>query len=228
MDNTVVGVRVVAAYDFEASGDEGWTVAAPNNATRPGNWDSRGPDRDRRSAGERQLAEGRYPLLVHGPGFGGRGLGENDVDGGSARRSSPPFDLDGTASATLRYARWYSNDTGASPGADVFNVDLSDDGGVSWTSAEVVGPTGAGTTGGWVETSIDIGALVALTDQVRVRFVASDLGSGSIVEAAVDDVAGRGGRPGSGLSSARQLLRCPPTSGPRARSWPRAAPPTSP
>ena len=76
-------------------------------------------------------------------GGAGGPLGDTDAAGRRTAPLSPPFELDGSASATLRYARWYSNDTGASPGADVFNVDLSDDGGVSWTSAEVVGPTGA-------------------------------------------------------------------------------------
>ena len=32
-----VGVRVVAAYDFEAAGDQGWTIGSPNNATT-GEW----------------------------------------------------------------------------------------------------------------------------------------------------------------------------------------------
>ncbi|MDG1049302.1 MAG: M14 family zinc carboxypeptidase, partial [Planctomycetota bacterium] len=182
-----VGVRVVAAYDFEAAGDQGWTIGSPNNATT-GEWTRADPIGTAAQPENDNSPSPGTRCWFTGQGSVGGGLGENDVDGGSTALFSPLFDLDGSATATLRYVRWYSNDEGASPGADVFNVDLSDDGGVSWTSAEVVGPTGAGTTGGWIEASVDIGAYVALTDQVRVRFVASDLGSGSIVEAAVDDV----------------------------------------
>ena len=182
-----VGVRVVAAYDFEAAGNQGWTIGSPNNATT-GEWTRADPIGTAAQPENDNSPSPGTRCWFTGQGSLGGGLGENDVDGGSTALFSPLFDLDGSATATLRYVRWYSNDEGASPGADVFNVDLSDDGGVSWTSAEVVGPTGAGTTGGWIEASVDIGAYVALSDQVRVRFVASDLGSGSIVEAAVDDV----------------------------------------
>ncbi len=41
--------------------------------------------------------------------------------------------------------------------------------------------------GGWYVRSHRIADFVALTSQFRIRFVASDLGSGSIVEAAIDD-----------------------------------------
>ena len=53
---------------------------------------------------------------------------------------------------------------------------------------ETVGPTGPETAGGWILHSFDAGSLIDLTDQVRLRFVAADLGQLSIVEAAIDDV----------------------------------------
>ncbi|MGD2016521.1 MAG: M14 family zinc carboxypeptidase [Planctomycetota bacterium] len=191
----VIGVRTVAAFDFEAAGDEGWTVGSPNNAST-GEWTRDDPIGTAAQPENDHTPAPGTRCWFTGQGSVGGSLGQNDVDGGSTTLVSPVFDLAGASSATLAYARWYSNDTGASPGADVFEVDLSDDGGATWTSAEVVGPTGAGTTGGWVEVELDIGAFVALTDQVRVRFIASDLGSGSIVEAALDDVVVRAADPG--------------------------------
>jgi len=67
-------------------------------------------------------------------------------------------------------------------------VDISDDGGSTWTNVETVGPSGPEVVGGWIFHEFHVAAFVTPTDQVVVRFVAADLGSGSVVEAAIDDV----------------------------------------
>jgi hypothetical protein len=66
-------------------------------------------------------------------------------------------------------------------------VDISNDDGVTWTNAETVGPSGAGTSGGWVYHEFDVADFVTPTSEVRLRFIASDEGDGSLVEAALDD-----------------------------------------
>ncbi len=67
-------------------------------------------------------------------------------------------------------------------------VDVSDDDGATWSSLETVGPVGA-VTGGWVrKTHLITDAGIAQTDQLRIRFVAQDLGGESTVEAGVDGV----------------------------------------
>lgn len=182
-----VGVRTVASFDFEAAGNQGWSVGAPNDATT-GNWTVGDPVGTAAQPENDNTPGAGTRCWFTGQGSVGGSLGANDVDSGRTTLLSPAFDLDGATSATLRFARWYSNDAGATPNADIFEVDLSSDGGATWTNALTVGPTGAGTSGGWIETSLDIGASVALTGDVRVRFIASDLGNGSIVEAAIDDV----------------------------------------
>ena len=53
---------------------------------------------------------------------------------------------------------------------------------------ETVGPTGAGTSGGWIFVEHQIESTVVPTDNMRVRFTASDLGDGSVIEAGVDAV----------------------------------------
>ncbi|MEO0664041.1 MAG: hypothetical protein AAFZ87_21130, partial [Planctomycetota bacterium] len=87
----------------------------------------------------------------------------------------------------VSYWRWYSNGEGGNPNADTFDIAISNDGGTNWTALESVGPAGPGTSGGWINVSFRIADFVTPTSQMRVRFVASDTGGGSIVEAAIDD-----------------------------------------
>ena len=101
---------------------------------------------------------------------------------------SPALDLSGEDDPSLGYWRWYSNDKGSSPGADVFTVDVSNDGGSSWTNVETVGPTGPDTVGGWIYHNFRVADFVTPSADVRLRFIAADEDNGSIVEAAVDDV----------------------------------------
>lgn len=125
---------------------------------------------------------------VTGQGSAGGSLGENDVDGGFTSLLSPVYDLSGMSDPLISYWRWYSNGTGGAPGADIFEVDISNDAGLSWSSVEVVGPTGAGTGGGWISYSFNVASVVTPTDMVQMRFRASDLATGSIVEAGIDDL----------------------------------------
>jgi len=84
----------------------------------------------------------------------------------------------------VRYSRWFTNDKGGSPGeaTDTFKIDVSNDDGGSWTPLEEIG---AGTPLEWV--AVELPLPIAATSQMRVRFIAEDQGSGSLVEAGVDD-----------------------------------------
>jgi hypothetical protein len=113
--------------------------------------------------------------------------GNSDVDGGTTILTSPLLDAS-AGPATISYWRWYSNTQGDNPMADTFVVEISDDGGATWETLEVVGPSGPEVDGGWFNKEFLIADFVDLTDQIRVRFSASDLGGGSIVEAGVDGV----------------------------------------
>mgnify|MGYP006268876855 CR=1 FL=1 len=116
----------------------------------------------------------------------------SDVDGGTTILNSPVIDITGLDDPTLSYARWYDNTVGAAPQADVFTVQVSDDAGSTWTDLEVVGPTindvNPEVSGGWVFKTFTIADFVTPTSSFRVRFIASDLGSGSVVEAGVDAI----------------------------------------
>ena len=61
---------------------------------------------------------------------------------------------------------------------------ISNDNGANWTRST----PRAGATTRWEEQAIRVADYVTPTFQMKVRFVAADLGSGSIVEAAIDDI----------------------------------------
>jgi hypothetical protein len=111
-------------------------------------------------------------------------LGCNDIDSGTTTLLSPVYDLTGAAQAVIKYDRWYSNSTGANAGQDYWVVDVSNDGGGSWVNFENTN-TSAHV---WTSMAIDIIALFGTPGLVQLRFQASDLGSGSLVEAGVDDI----------------------------------------
>ena len=92
--------------------------------------------------------------------------------------------------AVISYYRWYSNDFGNAPNSDTFVIEISNNGGSSWVNLETVGPTGPEVSGGWIFKQFILDSdTIEPTDNMRIRFTASDLGDGSVVEAGVDAVA---------------------------------------
>jgi Zn-dependent metalloprotease len=112
--------------------------------------------------------------------------GESDVDNGSVTLMSPALQLEGF-DASISYAYWYSNDVGNAPHADYMSVDVSSDDGVTWENARIIGPV-VNSSGGWYTDQLIVSDFVTPTNFVRVRFVASDMGDDSNIEAAIDDV----------------------------------------
>lgn len=173
-------VTTLLDEDFESN--SGWTVTG--NAT-DGQW-------------QRGIPAGggdRGDPATDGDGSGScyvtdNVAGNSDVDGGSTVLTSPILDASGAVgpNGKISYYRWYSNTFGAAPEADIFVVEISNDGGATWTNLETVGPTGPEVSGGWILKSFTIEDFVVPTNQVRLRFTASDLGEGSVVEAAVDGI----------------------------------------
>ena len=178
-----LGTANLASDDLEAT--SGWTVGAPGDDATTGIWTLADP-----------IGTAVQPADDHTPGgtqcwFTGQGSnggsdGENDIDGGKTTLVSPAFDLSAASGPTLSYWRWYKND-GNGTVDDVFRVEITADGS-NWTLVEELGPNDAQSSGGWFQHTVAVSNFVTPSSSVQLRFVASDEGSGSIVEAAIDDI----------------------------------------
>lgn len=176
-------LELVLVDDFE--NESGWTVGAPDDDATTGIWERANPSGTAAQPEDDHTPGAGELCYVTGAATGGS-LGGNDIDNGKTTLFSPVYDLSGYDLPVIGYWRWYSNDQGAAPNADVFVVDITTDG-VNWVNVETVGPAGEGTSGGWLRHEFRVSDYVTPTATVQLRFVASDEGAGSIVEAALDD-----------------------------------------
>jgi len=120
---------------------------------------------------------------ITGQGEPGGGAGDNDIDGGTTTLYSAVYDLTDATAASVRFWRWYSNDKGADPNNDIWTVQVRNNGG-AWQTIE----SNQNDQNSWVERNDDLYARFGTEiGEVQLKFIASDLNSGSLVEAGVDD-----------------------------------------
>ncbi len=163
----------------------GWTVGAPTDtATTAGRWQRADPQATAAQP-ENDASPAGTLCWITGP-LAGTGTGANDVDGGATTLTSPRLNASAPAGteAWISYARWFSNNAGSEPSADVMFVELSPDDGTTWQPLE----SAYDNAGVWLTRRFRIADVVAPTDRLRVRFIAFDGRGGSIVEAGVDDL----------------------------------------
>ncbi len=185
-NSAIIGSNETAVFADNFQSSQGW-VSTVSGATT-GQWE-RGVPADPFGAAPPTDYDGSGQCYVTDNRVGGS-IGAYDIDGGSVFLTSPAMDATGGAEAFLSYARWYDNTgagSGADPNNDIFVVEVSNNNGGSWVNLETVGPA-AQSNGGWYHKTFKLSDTIALSNQMKVRFTASDLGSGSVVEAAVDAV----------------------------------------
>jgi len=168
--------------DFEAD-DGQWTGIAPNDAAT-GRFEWADPEGTGAQPEDDATPPPGVNAWVTGP-LAGTGLGSFDVDTGTTTIASPLIDITGRPSPQLIVSAFFNNDFGANPGEDPFRVDISGNGGASWT------PVLSTLTdiAAWTTLQFAIVPAVPATNQFRVRVQTQDLGvGGSLVEAGIDEV----------------------------------------
>jgi hypothetical protein len=176
----MTGIQVVFADDFET--DRGWTVGAAGDGATTGIWLRTHPVGTTYQAENDHTPDPGHLCFVTGNGAVGGGAGDQDVDGGRTSLLSPVMDLSGATWARLTYERWFVDATNLD---DDLWVYLSDDGGTTWTVLERLQSSAYP----WATATFpDLGQVLPLTSQMRLKFAAEDIGSASLVEAALDDL----------------------------------------
>jgi hypothetical protein len=174
------GVSLVLVEDCEA--DLGWTLGAPGDNASTGIWIRADPVGTSYQPEDDHSADPGTICFVTGNANPGDSAGANDVDDGHTTLISPIFDLDEASWASISYWRWYTDGTNND---DTFRVDISNDAGGSWSELETV----TASAYPWMKVEFeDLGSRITLTDQMQLRFIAEDIGSGSLVEALIDDL----------------------------------------
>ena len=162
--------------------DRGWVVGSPDDTAETGVWVRAVPAGTEAQPDDDSALDAGPLCYITGNNTPGASSGVNDVDGGATTLTSRALDASGDGEAFVSYDRWYSNDRGDNPNEDVLRVEISDDGGATWTLLEETDEN----ANAWVFREFRVSDYVSETSSLRVRFIASDDGAPSIVEAGVD------------------------------------------
>ena len=161
--------------------DMGWTVGSPLDSGVNGRWARTVPK----------------PVILIGdtlqPPFGRSGAGDacfvtggtnslsDNIDGRSTL-TSPVFSAADMAKPAVTY--WLFTNTRSVPVDDTLFVQVSSDGGSTWTTAQVI----TGKQGRWKQHHIALADIVTPSATMALRFTARDGGFVTVFDAAVDDV----------------------------------------
>ncbi|MEE8575840.1 MAG: M28 family peptidase [candidate division Zixibacteria bacterium] len=172
--STILEERTVFfSDDFET--DQGWTVMGTYS---PGRWERGSPAGGLAAGAPLHDFDRSGQCWLTGNGV------EGDVDNGATVIVSPIYDMTGT-DYMIGYARWLNTSRGPAPFEDRLLVQISNNNGSSWVTADSAGPI-TDASGGWISHAFLVSDFVEPNEWIRVRFWAEDYGFNSMVEAAID------------------------------------------
>lgn len=181
----LVGFTKIFTEDFDLFGGL-WQEVAPGDNATTGTWQQYIPDQTIVNNAvvqpNYQVTPGGLICYVTG-GQGGSQAGDYDVDNGKTTLTSPVFDLTSYTNPTIEYYRWYTNDQGATPGTDFWQVLISNDG-VNYIPIENTSISDHS----WRNNVFRINDYLPSTSTFTIRFIAEDANAGSLVEALMDDM----------------------------------------
>ena len=179
---TAMGSSLTTTFNDTFDADMGWTVANDPSLTT-GAWARANPNGTtnggQQANPENDSSDPGTFCMFTGQGTVGGAIGAADVDGGPTTLTSPVFDLTG-ANGIIEFQRWFYNDDGD----DSLIVQISNNGGASWTTVETVMFTGSQNS--WTSATVFVNNVIASTNNMRLRFMTSDNPNDSITEAALD------------------------------------------
>jgi hypothetical protein len=177
--------NIIYAQDFEAATD--WTTDPTHSATT-GAFVRLDPNPSGFQPGDDTTPAPGVNAWFTAQNFQGSNF-VDDVDGGIAATRSPVFDATGLTSVKLTM-NWFhgQQDQGDDPAGDFFRIQLSNDGGATYP-VNLVSIGDVATAAVWQTLSVDLGAVITLTDQMRLRVQVSEAPpAGDIIEGGIDDV----------------------------------------
>lgn len=177
------GGQTVYSDDFETSA--GWTVNPSGSDTATaGQWERAAPQATSWNGLPLQLGtttSGTNALVTGAQA--GSSVGSNDIDGGATSARSPVIALPAQGDLSLTLSLYLAHLDNAS-GSDYLRVSVVHSGG---TTVLIDRPGAATNQGGsWSTASADLDPYAG--QDIRLLIETADAGSGSLVEAAVDDV----------------------------------------
>ncbi len=174
--------------DFETGLPGGWTVVSDPSVSA-GAWELVDPIGTTSGgvASQPENAASGTLCWITGNGPIGGAAGTADLDGGPTHLISPSLNLAGS-NPVISFNLWYANIETDPTQMDNFVVSVSNDGGVTWTTALIVGGA-LGTSGTWQNFSFTVSDFVTPSVNTQVRFTATDAPNNSLVEAGIDDFA---------------------------------------
>ena len=191
----MVGYDLIEEEDFDFSMGF-WQTGDVNDNATTGLWEIGSPIGSYTDNGDLVQTNQQHTLNGSDCAFTGNassssdGIGTNDVDGGNTTLYSPTYDLSSYINPAFSYWRWFTNNTGANPGADWWQVLITDNG-VNWNYIE----NNKSSDNSWRKFAFRVSDYVGLTNNVQLKFIASDslrpgqnLDGGSLIEAAIDDL----------------------------------------